>query len=162
VRKRHRVRLLAGALTIAAVAIAVGSAGVMRPTAAAAPCPPGYELERHATCVSLKHPESLLELELRGRQIDAVRAAPHGKAHPGAFSSALDQRAAMPTSVPGSEGTWRPYGHGPLISNDPAYNSVNSLGLVHLQGRIDSLAYDPATKRLFAAKGTGGVWLTEL
>ena len=27
-------------------------------------------------------------------------------------------------------------------------------------GRIDSLTYDPATKRLFAAKGTGGIWMS--
>ena len=66
----------------------------------------------------------------------------------------------MPKSVDGSEGTWRPYGHGPLISNGPAYNSVNGLGLVDLMGRIDSMTYDPATKRLFVAKGTGGIWMS--
>jgi hypothetical protein len=165
-------------------AVAVGGAA-LRPeaNAASASCPPGYKLaakEEAAlkaagygeqetllkevvagnACVTAKHPESLLELEIRGRQFDAVRAAPHGKTHPGAYSGALAQRAAMPKSVNGSEGTWRPYGHGPLISNGPAYNSVNGLGLVHLQGRIDSLTYDPATKRLFAAKGTGGIWMS--
>lgn len=159
-RTRHRTRLLALGLAIAAVAIAVGSAGVMKPTAAAAACPPGYELERHGTCVTLKHPESLLELELRSRQVDAVRAAPHGKTHPNAFSGALEQRAAMPSSVPGSAGTWRPHGHGPLIANGENYGSVNGLGLANLMGRIDSLTYDPQNKRLFASKGTGGVWMS--
>ncbi len=160
-RKRHRFRLVMAGLAVAIVAIGVGSAAVMKEGAAtAASCPPGYKPAAANACVSLKHPESLIELELRGRQFDAVRAAPHAKTHPGAFAGALEQRAAMPTSVPGSAGTWRPYGHGPLISNGAAYNSVNGLGLVNLMGRIDSLTYDPATKRLFAAKGTGGIWMS--
>jgi hypothetical protein len=157
--KRHRFRLVGAALVAASAAMAVGSAAVMSETAGAS-CPPGYKQAGTASCISLKHPESVVELEIRGRQFDAVRAAPHGKTHPGAFAGALEQRAAMPRSVDGSEGTWRPYGHGPLISNGPAYNSVNGLGLVNLMGRIDSLTYDPATKRLFAAKGTGGIWMS--
>jgi hypothetical protein len=160
-RKRHRFRLLGIALAAVAITVAVGSARVMTETAAApAACPAGYKPVSGSSCVSLKHPESVLELEIRGRQFDAVRAAPHGKTHPKAFAGALEQRAAMPRSVDGSEGTWRPVGHGPLISNGPAYNSVNGLGLVNLQGRIDSLIYDSASRRLFAAKGTGGVWMS--
>ena len=157
--KRHRLRLLGALLAVVVVAIGVGSA---RSDSTAASCPAGYKLEPElpGTCVSLKHPESLIELEIRGRQFDAVRAAPFGKPHPSAFAGALEQRAAMPKSVDGSAGTWRPYGHGPLISNGPAYNSVNGLGLVNLMGRIDSLTYDPANKRLFASKGTGGVWMS--
>jgi hypothetical protein len=160
-RKRHRLRLLGVGLAAAAAIVAVGSAGVMSErTAAPATCPAGYKPFAGSACVSLKHPESVLELEIRGRQFDAVRSAPHGRTHPRAFSGALEQRAAMPRSVNGSEGTWRPVGHGPLISNGPAYNSVNGLGLVNLQGRIDSLTYDPASRRLFAAKGTGGIWMS--
>jgi hypothetical protein len=160
-RKRHRLRLLGVGLAAAAAIAAVGSAGVLsEQTAAPATCPAGYKPVSGSACVSLKHPESVLELEIRGRQFNAVRSAPHGKTHPRAFSGALEQRAAMPRSVDGSEGTWRPVGHGPLISNGPAYNSVNGLGLVNLQGRIDSLTYDPASRRLFAAKGTGGIWMS--
>ena len=108
-RKRHRLRLVMAGLAVAIVAIGVGSAAVMKEGAAtAASCPPGYKPAAANACVSLKHPESLIELELRGRQFDAVRAAPHAKTHPGAFAGALEQRAAMPTSVPGSAGTWRP------------------------------------------------------
>jgi hypothetical protein len=177
-----RIRLIGLGIVFAFAATLVAGAGALRSSGtAAASCPAGYKLlakeetalkqagvqEQESlhkevlaanTCVTTKHPESLLELEIRGRQQSAVRAAPHGKVHPGAYSGALAQRAAMPTSLSGTDGTWRPYGHGPLISNDPAYNSVNSLGLVHLQGRIDSLTYDAASKRLFAAKGTGGIW----
>jgi hypothetical protein len=160
-RKRHRLRLLGVGLAAAAAIVAVGSAGVMSERSAApASCPAGYKPISGSACVSLKHPESVVELEIRGRQFDAVRAAPHAKTHPKAFAGALEQRAAMPKSVDGSEGTWRPYGHGPLISNGPAYNSVNGLGLVNLMGRIDSLTYDQATKRLFVAKGTGGIWMS--
>ena len=179
-----RIRLFGLGVVIALAVTLVAGAGTLRSSGkAAATCPAGYKLvakeeaamrqagvrEQESlhkevlaanTCVTNKHPESLVELEIRGRQQSAVRAAPHGKVHPGAYSGALAQRAAMPTSLPGTEGTWRSYGHGPLISNDPAYNSVNKLGLVHLQGRIDSLTYDPTTKRLFASKGTGGVWMS--
>ena len=38
---------------------------------------------------------------------------------------------------------------------------MNGLGLVDNMGRLDSLAYDAVNKRLFAAKGTGGIWLSE-
>lgn len=160
-RKRHRFRLVMAGLAVAIVAVGVGSAAVMKQGAAtAASCPPGYRPAGANHCMSLKHPESLLELEIRSRQTDAVRSAPHAKTHPGAFSGALEERAAMPRSVPGAEGTWRPVGHGPLIANGEDYSSVNGLGLANLMGRIDSLTYDPATRRLFASKGTGGVWLS--
>jgi hypothetical protein len=179
-----RIRLFGLGVVFALAVTLVAGAGALRSSGkAAATCPAGYKLlakeeaamkqagvrEQESlhkevlaasTCVTNKHPESLVELEIRGRQFSAVRSAPHKKMHPGAYSGALAQRAAMPTSLPGTEGTWRPLGHGPLISNDPAYSSVNKLGLVHLQGRIDSLTYDAATKRLFAAKGTGGVWMS--
>jgi hypothetical protein len=179
-----RIRLFGLGIVIALATTLVAGGGTLRSSGkAAATCPAGYKLlakeeaamkqagvrEQESlhkevlaasTCVTNKHPESLVELEIRGRQQSAVRAAPHGKVHPGAYSGALAQRAAMPTSLSGTDGTWRPYGHGPLISNDPAYSSVNQLGLVHLQGRIDSLTYDAASKRLFASKGTGGVWMS--
>ena len=183
-RNRRRRRLgLGAALAAFVIALVVGAAVLEPSTPAAASCPAGYKLlakeeaamkqagaqERESlvhevvagsTCVNTKHPESVIELEIRGRQFDAVRAAPHGKTNPGAFAGALEQRAAMPKSVDGSAGTWRPVGHGPLVSNGPAYSSVNGLGLVNLMGRIDSITYDPASKRLFASKGTGGVWMS--
>ena len=87
-RKRYRWRLGGAAVVAAAAAIAVGSAAFMSGSAGAA-CPPGYKPVGSATCLSVKHPESVVELEIRGRQFDAVRAAPHGKTHPGAFSGAL-------------------------------------------------------------------------
>jgi hypothetical protein len=174
---------LAGVGLLLAVAVAlVAGTGLKSSSAHTATCPDGFkrvakeetamrqagareqetlkEAVAASACVSLKHPESFIELEIRGRQFDAVRAAPNARPNAAAFASALDQRAAMPASVVGSEGTARPLGHGPLINNDPAYNSVNGLGLVNVMGRIDSLAYDPSGRRLFAAKGTGGVWMS--
>ena len=139
-------------LAVAIVAVGVGSAAVMKEGAAtAASCPPGYKPAGANHCMSLKHPESLFELEIRSRQTDAVRSAPHAKTHPGAFSGALEERAAMPRSVPGSEGTWRPVGHGPLIANGEDYSSVNGLGLANLMGRHrqpDLRPGDQATVRI--------------
>lgn len=128
-------------------------------------CPPGYTPYADGRqCVAVKHPEPLFEIELRQREWLSVRSAPFSDVAPGAFSAAMEQRRAMAKSgkkVTGTAGTWEPYGRGPLISNGAAYSSVNDLGLVDLMGRIDSLFHDPATNRLFAAKGTGGIWLSE-
>lgn len=182
VRSRHAV--FAALVGVLIVLGAVGAAASRPSAAETLSCPPGYvlpareeaafrssgvkevetlhkEVLANSICVSSKHPESLIELELRGRQIDAVRSAPNARTHPGAFASALDERAKMTKKVAGTEGTWKQYGKGPLISNDPAYNSVNGLGLANVMGRIDSLTYDRVNKRLFAAKGTGGIWLSQ-
>jgi hypothetical protein len=91
-------------------------------------------------------------------------AAPFDRVAPGAYRNAVEQRArlaAAPSTVPGTGGTWRPHGKGPLISDHPDYGSVNGLGLAELNGRIDSLEYDAVHDRLFALIGTGGVWLSE-
>jgi hypothetical protein len=169
-RMRTSFRLAGMGALLAVAATLVAGAGALRAGSdEALSCPPGYKnaAEQEAgiqvastRCVNMKHPESLIELEIRGRQFDAVRAAPHAKITPTAYRSALDQRAAMPKSVTGSAGTARPYGHGPLIANGAAYNSVNGTGLVNVMGRIDSLAYDSANRRLFAALGTGGIWMS--
>jgi hypothetical protein len=65
------------------------------------------------------------------------------------------------TPVPGAQGTFTPAGTMPLISDDENYPSVNGLGLADLAGRVDSFTYDEVNQRLFAAPGTGGVYVTE-
>lgn len=93
------------------------------------------------------------------QQMDAWGIAP-----PGALRLALQQKAAMAplaASVPNAEGEWLEFGIGPLITDDPRYPSVNGLGIGFNAGRVDSFAYDPVGKRLFASVGTGGVWMTE-
>lgn len=182
---RARMRLIAAAVALAGLAAAgtVGGAAVRgNGTQTAARCPTGYmsaaaldaserraglpEVERGVsdlTCVTAKKPESLLELILRQEGLETVRSAPYDTVAPGAYANAVAQRGNSPKAgaVKGTSGAWKPYGQGPLIVNDPAYGSVNGLGLVYNSGRIDSLEYDAANNRLFAALGTGGVWLSE-
>ncbi len=137
----------------------------------AAECPPGYvlyeESEREGrdtgVCVTAKHPEPPYELLIRQAQLGAVRSAPFASVAPGAFGAAVADRS-HPTKWPrldGTGGRWESYGSGPLVSNGPQYGSVNGLGLVNLMGRIDHLSYDQVSRRLFAAKGTGGIWVSD-
>ena len=91
---------------------------------------------------------------------DAFPAAP-----PGVMEAALAQREAMIASgaqakAANANFAWKPYGNGPLIFNDAKYTTINGLGLGEASGRVDQFAYDAANKRLFAATGTGGVWMT--
>jgi len=114
-------------------------------------------------CVTDKHPETFFELQWRQRQLMAVRSAPFAHVMPGAFSAAVAQGEAMKKGpkVRGIGGFWEQYGQGPLVVDDPAFPRVNGLGLVNVMGRIDDLEYDAATGRLFAALGTGGIWMSE-
>ena len=165
----RRVQLFGAAVLVAAAAI--GTAGAVlwqRGThQRAATCPAGYVKESEGRlaggCVPAKHPESVFENILRQEGVESVRSAPYDTVAPGAYSNAVSQQQALAKSpkVDGSSGAWAPYGKGPLIVNDPAYTSVNGLGLVDNMGRIDDLAYDAANNRLFAALGTGGIWLSE-
>jgi hypothetical protein len=186
---RIRVRrLLLAAGLAGVVGIGATSAAVMGPSQkAAATCPPGFELvaskeasERRAgirgaetlyqevlagqTCINAaKHPEELIELILRQEGLESVRSAPYDKAHPGAYAAALAEakKVAKASTATGTSGKWEQYGRGPLQVDHPDYERVNGLGLVDNMGRLDSLAYDPVGKRLFAAKGTGGIWVSE-
>jgi hypothetical protein len=152
-------------LTAAALAAALLAAVRGEPSATAA-CPPGYDAGEASPslCVNAKHPEPLSELILRQEGLESVRSAPYDHVAPGAYANAVAGRQALvqsPPGVKGTAGTWSLYGKGPLIVNDPDYNSVNGLGLVYNSGRLDSLEYDGAHDRLFAAEGTGGLWLSE-
>jgi hypothetical protein len=179
---RFRVSLIGLAVLLAStigVAAYRSASGANATTTTA--CPAGYKSERAVEaieqaagvgragesgspflCVNTKHPEPMSELILRQEELETQRSAPFDHVHQGAYANAVAERTALVksgTKVKGTEGTWAPYGKGPLIVNQ--YESVNGLGLVHNMGRLDSLKYDPVNKRLFAAKGTGGVWLSE-
>ncbi len=91
---------------------------------------------------------------------EAFPAAP-----PGVMKAALAQREAMLANGAQQKAlnanfAWKPYGNGPLIFNDAKYTTINGLGLGEASGRVDQFAYDAANKRLFAANGTGGVWMS--
>jgi hypothetical protein len=115
-------------------------------------------------CVTEKHPESYREFAAGRGQLNAMTNAPYASAPAGALANELMQRSALlgaRTSVRNAGGAWEPYGQGPLITNDPRFGNVNGEGLVNLNGRVDSLDYDPVGKRLFASLGSGGVWVSD-
>jgi hypothetical protein len=161
-------------LVLVAVAAALATVGAIRSASTAGSklslaCPAGYVTEKEGQqasgpCVPAKHPEPVFENVLRQEWLESVRSAPYDHVAPGAYSNAVAERQALVKAnkqVKGTEGKWQPYGHGPLIVNDPAYTSVNGLGFVNNMGRIDDLAFDQAHNRLFAVLGTGGIWLSE-
>ena len=136
-------------------------------------CPAGYAtledegaehrdgaVERDGMCALRRHPESGGLAEAN----DAF-AQRHGQVPPAAYRAGLARKQAMLASgaqakVSGASGQWVPYQSSPVIVNDPRYTEVSGEGLVKVSGRVDSFAYDPAGKRLFATIGTGGVWMT--
>ncbi len=116
-------------------------------------------------CVAERHPEPYAELLLRAQDWAIPRLAPTGSVSADAFPAAVAQRDAMverAASDPpaGVAGVATKYGEGPLRADDPRFGT-SSLGLVDNAGRVDDLDLDPATGRLFAAVGTGGVWMSE-
>lgn len=71
---------------------------------------------------------------------------------PSLLEAAMAQKAALQAnraSVPKADGVWKTYAVGPLIA-----------GNSHYSARVDNFAYDPDKKRLFAAVGTGGIWMS--
>jgi len=113
------------------------------------------------TCLNAKHPESMGELALKSLAQALPRVAPVGAVKPGAFSAGLKQRTAMKAgSVAGTTGTAKAYGTGPLVVDDPAYPEVSGLGLQDNSARVDQFSYDAASKRLFAAVGSAGIYLS--
>ena len=169
--------------------LAISGAAVLRSDAAAsaAVCPTGYalvadkeaaehragireveslhaEVLANTTCINeAKHPEKVIELILRQEGLESVRSAPYDKPAPGAYGAALAESKKLPkaSATTGTSGKWESFGKGPLQVDHPDYERVNGLGLVDNMGRLDSLAYDPVGKRLFAAKGTGGIWQSD-
>ncbi len=110
------------------------------------------EPEREGGCAWRKHPEPADEImavhDMHYRRAGAVA--------PGALRSALAQRDAMSiakASIAGADGTWTPYGSGNLRAPGEGYDQ--------LAARVDNFAYDAEHRRLFAAVGSGGVWMSE-
>lgn len=121
-------------------------------------------------CVSHNRPESFVEMAAAAAQQAAIRTAPFTSVAPGANRAAYAERAALVgADVPGADGTFEQYGTGPLIFDDPRFNEgqIAQLGLVDSTGRIDEYEFfqKPDAPKgeglLFAAIGTGGIWLSE-
>lgn len=101
-------------------------------------------------CVRSKQPESAAEI----MAIHDARYLKAGVVPEGAVRNALQRKQAMEplkATVAGAAGTWTEYGRGQLDDNSGAFQSA----------RVDNFAYDPVAQRLFAAVGTGGVWMSE-
>lgn len=115
-------------------------------------------------CIATDRPEPFRELAIRDMQQSAIRSAPFTSVHPEApLAAAMEREAliAQAAAVRGADGEVEKYGVGPEITNDPRYPNTDGNGIVHSTGRIDDLEHDPTTGRLFAAIGTGGVWMSE-
>ena len=157
-------------------------------TASAASCPPGfvsyadlkatelralrgdqgaalsslYDHVGNDVCINEQHPESFLELNRMLLDDQAELLAPAGAIRPGAFKSAVQQRDAIrKQKVPVRSWTngWKPYGQGPLNTDDPDYG-VAALGNGDVAGRITDFAWVPERNALYAAASNGGVWKT--
>lgn len=68
------------------------------------------------------------------------------------LDAALSDKAALVRQqklIPKADGDWQEYGRGQLIAGNSFYSA-----------RVDNFAYDPSRQRLFAAVGTGGIWMS--
>lgn len=89
-------------------------------------------------------------------EAEGPRAHPllRGDAPPrGAFEAAVAAKAALQSQknvIAKANGEWQEYAQGPLIAGNSLYSA-----------RVDNFAYDPHKQRLFAAVGTGGVWMSQ-
>ena len=147
-------------------------------------CPPGYsamdpvayarQISPNMTAVGVQRirdeygevacgynrlPESLTEIERWG----SVRKQANGEIPPGALKAAVAQKESMKalqSKVANADGVWENYGKGPQISLQEFVDGSRD-GIPSVAGRVDDFAYDEAAMRLFAAVGTGGVWMSE-
>nr|MBV6629911.1 hypothetical protein [Oceanococcus sp. HetDA_MAG_MS8] len=147
-------------------------------------CPPGYHLmdpvayarefnpnlpaaqvERiraeygEQACAYNRLPESMAEIdESLAARNQGVEQIP-----PGALKAAVKQKAQMKSlqsKVANADGVWSNYGKGPQISLQEFVDGSRD-GIPSVAGRVDDFAYDEANMRLFAAVGTGGIWMSE-
>ena len=157
-----RFTLLAALAAAAAgvLAIAFSSGGPEKRTARS--CPPGqrvvresgendggsgdYESHFRGKCAPLRHPESAADIA----KFNEFAGTRQGADSPKAFAKGLRQRdrlaaQAAAENIPGTGGSWTPYGKGPLIGDDPTYPATLGDGFGKMNGRVSDFAYVDST-----------------
>ncbi len=116
------------------------------------------------SCAYNRIPESMAEIGQWGQVSGEASMAPLGVAPPvNALRAAVEHKAAMMSQqakVANADGLWENYGKGPQISLGEFVDGSRD-GIPSVAGRVDEFAYDEANMRLFAAVGTGGIWMSE-
>ncbi|MFA5941212.1 MAG: hypothetical protein WC809_17795 [Sinimarinibacterium sp.] len=143
------------ALPVMALAATVSAFFVIdRSAPAPLSCPQGQRVARHAGgepfCTRMRGAESPSEL-LAANDTRYRRA---GVVPDGAVRRAVERREAMRSlqgKVAGASGGWAEYGVGNLDDGFGVFQGA----------RVDNFVYDPVAKRLFAAVGSGGIWMSE-
>ncbi len=111
-------------------------------------------------CVWQKLPESFLEAgKLQQARIEAVGEMPAGL-----MRRAVEQKSALMArqkAVANADGQWVEYGKGSQIFDATYEESSGNDGIYDVMGRVDDFAYDANNRRLFAAVGNGGIWMSE-
>jgi hypothetical protein len=94
------------------------------------------------------------EMSVEQRTVGRMRMA--------APRAAVDQQRLMataPPSIAGSDGSWTPFGHDPLLNNVKDYTPISATPT--MAGRVQDFAAVPATPgRVFAAFGNSGIFET--
>ncbi|MES2683969.1 MAG: sialidase family protein [Pseudomonadota bacterium] len=111
-------------------------------------------------CVWKKLPESFLEV---GSQQQS-RLETLGEVPAGLMRRAVEQKASLMArqkAVANADGKWLEYGKGSQIFDATYEASSGNDGIYDVMGRVDDFTYDPVNKRLFAAVGNGGIWMSE-
>lgn len=122
------------------------------PAAAGGLCATDPDDAAAAGCIPSKRPEPAAEI----LSVNDMHYRKAGTVPTGALRQALTQKANMQMAkagIPGAAGQWTPYGTGNLRAPGEGYDQ--------LAARVDNFAYDATHQRLFAAVGSGGVWMSE-
>jgi hypothetical protein len=98
--------------------------------------------------------------QARLAQFAGVQATHMGADSATALRAGINAKSALAAgpAVAGTNGSWKPLGVGPLISDDPNYTATYGSGFADLSGRITDFAYSPTTKQLWTTAAQGGVW----
>ncbi len=116
--------------------------------------------ERFGTefCTRKKLPRSQAKKFAEADATSSVRGHADGAAMRRAVEAKAASMALQP-KIANAVGTWTAYGNGPQVSVEE-FPVGSADGIPEVNGRTDQFAYDPEARRLFAAVGNGGIWMS--